>query len=113
MVGLRGESGADHLGLRAHWDSGSAAAAALIYLLTPELMRDQGLATVQERQIGRGGERGRRGEAEQRNVATAQREEPTGEGAREVGDGGLLPPGDVGRELERLRGGLAAHLLSR
>lgn len=53
------------------------------------------------------------GEAEQRNVATAQREEPTGEGAREVGDGGLLPPGDVGRELERLRGGLAAHLLSR
>lgn len=48
------------------------------------------------------------GEAEQRNVATARREEPTGEGARDVGDGGLLPPGEVG-----LRGGLAAHLLSR
>lgn len=36
------------------------------------------------------------GEAEQRNVATARREEPTGEGARDVGDGGLLPPGEVG-----------------
>lgn len=40
-MGLVGKP-ADRLGARAHWDDGGgAAAAALIYSLTPELMRDQ------------------------------------------------------------------------
>lgn len=91
MVGLRG---ADHLGVRSHWDSGSAAAAALIYLLTPELMRDQELATVQERQIGRGGERGRRGRAEKCSYSSERGAH--GRGSKGCGRWWASPPGGGG-----------------